>query len=142
MSASAGVLAMRAVAEQKAYPDAPMRTLLLDGAGPRMRWQENAQSFAKRHHVRIWEQPDHWRSRKVWAAAATHDVALSFSFRYGLHHEIHNNVDLERDTVVNDLRLTGCVDGVSYLQRPGRCASTKAMTARNCGPMEQSRRLS
>jgi hypothetical protein len=37
---------------------------------------------------------------------------------FGFTHEIQNQVDLERDKVVSDLRYTGCVDSVTYMQRP------------------------
>jgi hypothetical protein len=37
---------------------------------------------------------------------------------FGFTHEVQGDVDLERDKVVDDLVLTGCVDSVAYVRRP------------------------
>jgi len=118
-SVHAGIGAIRAIVEDRPYGDAPMRTLLLDGAEPDRRLQKSLNTFEKRHHLRIWRRPGEWRGQAVWASAATEDVGATFSLRpFGFTHEIENDVDQERDKVVSDLVYTGCVDSVSYLRRP------------------------
>ncbi len=115
-----GLKAVRAIAEGRSYPQAPMRTLLLDGDEPDLSFQTSLNTFEKRDHLRIWEQHEEWGDRPVWASAATRDVAATFSMGhpFGFTHAIQNNVDLEREKVVSDLQLTGCVDSVEYVKRP------------------------
>ncbi len=119
MTARSGFEVFRAIAENRGYPDAPMRTLLVDGAEPEMSWQKGLNDFTKRHHLRIWKRAEQWHGQPVWLSAATWDIAAGFSFRLGLTHEIEPNLDVERNKVVSDLLLTGCVDHVSHIARPG-----------------------
>lgn len=119
ISKSSGLQAVRAVAERRGFVDAPMRTLLLDGAEPDIGRQKALNTFTKRHHLRMWKRPEQWQGRTVWASAATRDIAITFSLRsFGFTHQIQSAVDLERDKVVSDLVFTGCVDSVSYSTRP------------------------
>jgi hypothetical protein len=120
MSMATGVRMVRAIAEGNGYADAPMRTLLLDGAEPDISRQKSLNTFGKRDHLRMWKRTETFRGQTVWAAAATKDVAVAFSLRtFGFTHEIQNDVDLERDKVVSDLVFTGCVESVSYVRRSG-----------------------
>jgi hypothetical protein len=126
-SLGAGLRAIRAVAEDRAYRDGPMRTLLLDGAEPDFTAQKALNTFARRHHLRAWRRGE-WAGRAVWASAATEDIGTTFSMRpFGFTHEIENSVDGERDKVVSDVAFTGCVDSVAYLDRalPLRAAGNR-----------------
>jgi len=117
-SVGAGFGAIRAIATDSAYAQAPMRTLLLEGAGPDFTYQKSLNTFAKRHHLRVWKRPEEWQGRTVWASAATRDIAATFSVRpFGFTHQIEDQVDLERDKVVSDLVFTGCAASVSYVRR-------------------------
>ncbi|HLK47995.1 MAG TPA: LssY C-terminal domain-containing protein [Bryobacteraceae bacterium] len=118
-SMAAGLHAVRAIAEEREYNLAPMRTLLLNGDEPDLRLQTTLNTFEKRDHLRIWEQRDEFDGRPVWASAATRDLATTFSMGhpFGFTHEIQSNLDLERDKVVSDLQLTGCVDSVEFVRR-------------------------
>lgn len=117
-SAGATLTAVRAIAEGGPYAGAPMRTLLLDGAEPDFAFQKALNTFAKRHHLRVWKRPEQWRGRTVWASAATRDIAATFSMRpFGFTHQIEDQVDSERDKVVSDLMFTGCVASVLYVPR-------------------------
>ena len=118
-SLPAGLRVLRAIAEDREYALAPMRTLLLNGDKADLSLQTALNTFEKRDHLRIWEQREEWDGRPVWASAATRDVATTFSMGhpFGFTHEIQNNVDLERDKVVSDLQLTGCVDSLQYVKR-------------------------
>ena len=118
-SVKGGFKAIRAIVEDRPYGDAPMRTLLLDGEEPDMRWQKTLNTFEKRHHLRVWKRAEEWEGRPMWAAAATQDIATTFSMRpFGFTHEIEKDVDRERDKVVGDLVFTGCVDRVVDVRRP------------------------
>ena len=95
-----------------------MRTLLLDGAEPDFTYQKSLNTFAKRHHLRVWRRPEEWQGRTIWASAATRDIGATFSVRpFGFTHQIEDQVDLERDKVVSDLVFTGCAASVSYVHR-------------------------
>jgi hypothetical protein len=118
-SMSNGMGAIRAIVESHEFRDAPMRTLMLDGHEPDLRWQKSLNTFEMRHHLRIWARADQWRGRQLWASAATQDIGTTFSIHpFGFTHEIQVEVDRERDKVVSDLVYTGCVDSVTYIQRP------------------------
>ena len=114
-----GMGAIRAIVESHEFCDAPMRTLMLDGHEPALRLQKSLNTFEMRHHMRIWARDDEWRGRQLWASAATQDIGTTFSFHpFGFTHQIQVEVDRERDKVVSDLVYTGCVDSVTYVQRP------------------------
>jgi hypothetical protein len=114
-----GMGAIRAIVESHEFSDAPMRTLMLDGREPSLRFQKSLNTFEMRHHMRIWARDEEWRGRQLWASAATQDIGTTFSIHpFGFTHEIQVEVDRERDKVVSDLVYTGCVDSVTYVQRP------------------------
>jgi hypothetical protein len=118
-SVGSGFGAIRAIAERNGYADAPMRTLLLDGAEQDLGLQKSLNTFEKRHHLRLWKRPSEFEGRPVWASAATRDIGATFSVHpFGFTHQIQDAVDLERDKVVSDLRFTGCMDAVYYVPRP------------------------
>ncbi len=117
-SMHAGLKAVRAIVENHALADAPMRMLLLDGAEPDLQLQKSLDTFEKRDHLRVWPRAGEVDGRPVWASAATRDLAAVFSMHpFGFTHQIQDNVDLERDQVVSDLAFTGCVDSVAYVPR-------------------------
>lgn len=118
-SMRAGMAAIRAIAEERGFPDAPMRTLLLDGREPDFRLQKSLDTFEKRDHLRIWKRDGELAGRPMWASAATRDLGTTFGMHpFGFTHEVQSDVDLERDKVVHDLAFTGCVASVAYVQRP------------------------
>jgi len=117
-SVRAGMNAVRAIAQDTGFAEAPMRTLLLDGAKPELRLQKSLNTFEKRDHLRIWSRGILDERRQVWASAATRDVAATFSVRpFGFTHQIEDEVDRERDAVVADLEAIGCVAAAGYVAR-------------------------
>jgi hypothetical protein len=120
-----GVKAIRAIAEEHALADAPMRTLLLDGEEPDLRLQKSLNTFCKRDHLRVWKRSETLNGRSVWASAATRDIGATFAIHpFGFTHRIQDDVDQERDEVVSDLVFTGCVDSVAYVSRPDTVRSS------------------
>jgi hypothetical protein len=117
-SAAADLGVMRAIAENHADSDGPMRTLLLENRAPEISRQKTLNTFDKRHHIRIWRRTEKLDGASVWAAAATWDISTTFSVRYGFTHRVQNDTDLERDKVAGDLAFTGCVDQMRYINRP------------------------
>lgn len=107
------------VAEARAYPEAPMGKMLLDELPPDYELSKVLNTYSKRHHVRMWNQPPRFHGRAVFAAASTQDIAIDFSFKsMKIMHVIDRNIDNERAKIVNDLVFTGCVDAAELIDRP------------------------
>lgn len=110
----------QALAEMRGYQEAPVSVLLLAGRAPDMVFEKGNDTFAARHHVRIWQRPGTFDGRQIWVCAATHDTGIDFSDEHRTFiHKIDPQIDLERAKVVNDLLLTGFVRGVSLVERRG-----------------------
>jgi len=108
----------RALAEQRGYQEAPVSVLLLAGQPPDLVYEKSNDTFAARHHLRIWRRPGSFDGHAVWVASATHDTGIDFSEQDRTFiHKIDSHIDLERAKVVSDLLLTGQVRGLSLVQR-------------------------
>jgi hypothetical protein len=95
-----------------------MATMVLDGNRSDIELQKNLNTFAKRHHLRIWRRPQEAHGESVWVAAATEDVGIRFSTHaHNFVHVIDGNVDAERTKVVDDLLYTGCVSEAGLIER-------------------------
>jgi hypothetical protein len=108
-----------AVAESRGYRNAPVSVLLLDGRKPDVVYQKQTDTFAKRHHIRIWRASTNFENSEVWIAAATHDVGVAVQ-KGGREwfHRIDPQVDRERAKVTNDLTFTGAVRMQCLVDRP------------------------
>ncbi len=74
---------------------------------------------SRRHHLRIWKTAYAMHGMSIWAAAATHDVALEIAKRGRLiNHRIHPAVDTERDFIGANLADTSSVIRQGYLHSP------------------------
>ncbi len=103
---------------RRGYKRAPMATMVLDGNRSDIELQKSMNTFAKRHHVRIWRRPQETQGESIWVAAATEDVGIKFSMRArNFIHVIDGNVDAERTKVVDDLLYTGCVSEAGLIER-------------------------
>jgi len=72
--------------------------------------------MSRRHHLRIWKTDYKIDGTPIWAAAATHDVAIEIAKRGRLiNHRIDPEVDTERDFVGLDLTNTSSVSRQEYL---------------------------
>ena len=119
LDAVSGLETMRAVAEQRGYKEAPMSTLLLEGRPPVMVYQKQYNTFAKRHHLRIFQRPEKFQGREVWVCAATHDTGIDFSPENRTFiHKIDSQIDRERAKVVFDLMYADKVKAVALVERP------------------------
>ncbi len=97
----------------------PMSRQLLQGEASKSTWEKGLDSLAKRDHLRIWSTLDVWKGEPVWLSASTRDVGANLSLRTGKFvHYVDPKVDEERERVVRDLILAGCVDGVDEVARP------------------------
>jgi hypothetical protein len=92
--------------------------MVLDGNRSDIELQKSLNSFARRHHLRIWRRPQETQGEGVWAAAATEDIGIKFSRQArNFTHVIDGNVDAERTKVVDDLIYTGCVSEAGLIER-------------------------
>ena len=108
----------QAMAEMRGYREAPVSVLLLAGRAPGLVFEKLNDTFAARHHVRIWQRPGAFDGREIWVCSATHDTGIDFSEENRTFiHKIDPHIDRERAKVVNDLLLTNLVRGVSLVER-------------------------
>jgi hypothetical protein len=109
----------RAIAEQRGYKEAPVSVLLLEGRPPDLVFEKINNTFARRHHLRVWKRPEIFEGKPVWVVAATHDTGIDFSEQNRTFiHKIDSQIDGERAKVVNDLLFTGHVRSVALVDRP------------------------
>src|SRR5439155_20572538 len=97
----------------------PVSALLLRGRLPDLVFQKSLNTFAKRHHIRIWKLANTYNGREVWIGAATHDVATVSSRAYTKwSHRIDPHIDRERDWVETDLLFVGTATAYADVDRP------------------------
>jgi hypothetical protein len=109
---------VRAIAEGRGYTEAPVSLLMLDGKAPDLVFEKTTDTFARRHHMRVWRRPGSFHGLPVWLAAATHDTGIDFSeSERTFIHRIDSQLDREREKVVNDLLFTGAVAGYDLIER-------------------------
>jgi hypothetical protein len=99
--------------------NAPVSTLYLQGREPDLVFQKSLDTFAKRHHIRIWKLTSLYQGQEVWVGAATHDIATENSRGYTKWtHRIDPHIDRERDWVETDLLFSGTATGYLDIERP------------------------
>jgi hypothetical protein len=119
LNAQSAIETVRAVAELRGYKEAPMSILLLEGKPPDLVFQKQLNTFAMRHHLRVWRRPETFQGAPVWVSAATHDIGIDFSQQdLTFIHLIDPEIDRERAKVVTDLVGTGRVRSVALVDRP------------------------
>ncbi len=117
LNRESGIRIIRAISAQRGYPTAPMSLLYLEGESPDIMFQKSLNTFAKRHHIRLWRRPGQYEGKDIWAAAATHDTAIRPS-GFGFTHETDPFIDRERFKVMQDLKFAGCVAQAHMVERP------------------------
>lgn len=119
-SMTADVKVFLALAEHHAYQHAPVSRLAIAGKVPDMVYQKQTNTFAKRHHIRMWMTDQQWKGQPIWIAAATHDIAIDFSpANKTFIHRIESDIDKERQRILDDLIFAGSVREHYLVQRRG-----------------------
>ncbi len=109
----------QATVRQTGYTNGPVSTLLLDGRPPDLVFQKSLNTFAKRHHLRVWKLPQTYNGQEVWIGAATHDIATSSSrANTKWSHRIDPHIDREREWVGTDLLFVGTAKSYATVDRP------------------------
>lgn len=109
----------RALIEDRGYKEGPMSILLLDRQPPALAYQKGNNTFAQRHHVRIFRRPGTFAGKPIWVCSSTHDIGIDFSERdHTFIHKIDSDIDHERAKVVDDLLFTGMIRSLALVERP------------------------
>jgi LssY C-terminus len=109
----------QATVRNTGYTEGPVSLLLLHGRAPDLALQKSLNTFAKRHHIRIWKMNQHYNGREVWVGAATHDIATESSRRKTKWvHRIDPHIDRERDWILTDLLFAGTATAYVDVDRP------------------------
>ncbi|HZP23694.1 MAG TPA: LssY C-terminal domain-containing protein [Terriglobales bacterium] len=119
MGAGSGLKAAQATIRRTGYNNGPVSLLTLNGQPPDHVFQKGLDTFAKRHHIRVWKMPETYHGQEVWVGAATHDIA-NVNARKGTKwsHRIDPHVDRERDWIQTDLLYNEMASGYAYVPRP------------------------
>ncbi|WP_263369054.1 LssY C-terminal domain-containing protein [Edaphobacter dinghuensis] len=101
------------------YTQAPMSVLLLDERAPIYTLSKTTNTFASRHHLRVFPTTAEWDDQTVLTASSTQDIGIAFSRKQKTFiHVIDEHIDNERSKIVNDLKFTGCVTSLDMVPRP------------------------
>jgi hypothetical protein len=116
---SSDLKAIQATVRQSGYGGAPVSLLTLNGLPPDFVFQKSLNTFAKRHHLRLWKHSATYDGREVWVGAATHDIGIA-STAEGTKwfHRIDPRIDRERELVKTDLLFAGVASGYALVERP------------------------
>jgi LssY C-terminus len=110
---------VQATLRQTGYSEAPVSSLMINGRLPDLVFQKSLDTFAKRHHIRIWKLASTYEGRPVWVGAATHDIAVEHGKTMTKWtHRIDPHIDRERDWVESDLLFIGSATGYADVNRP------------------------
>jgi LssY C-terminus len=119
LNMGSAVKTVQATIRSAGYAQAPVSLLTINGKPPDLIFQKSLDTFAKRHHIRIWKQPATWQGREVWIGAATHDIDISTArahTKWG--HRIDPHVDREREWIETDLLYAGTATSYALVDRP------------------------
>jgi LssY C-terminus len=119
LSVGSALKTVQATIRNTGYSEAPVSLLTLSGRPPDLIFQKSLDTFAKRHHIRIWKQEALYEGRPVWVGAATHDIGVANSrMKTKWSHRIDPHIDRERDWIETDLLFAGTAVGYLDVQRP------------------------
>jgi hypothetical protein len=119
LSMGSALKTVGATIRSSGYSQAPVSLLTVNGRPPDLVFQKALDTFAKRHHIRIWKEPGTWQGRDVWIGAATHDIDISkarANTKWG--HRIDPHVDREREWIETDLLYAGTATSYTLVDRP------------------------
>jgi len=119
LSVGSALKTVQATIRNTDYQSAPVSKLMVNGGPPDLVFQKSLDTFAKRHHIRVWKQTVLYDGREVWVGAATHDLAVS-NARKGTKwsHRVYSHIDRERDWIQSDLLFAGTAVAYANVDRP------------------------
>jgi hypothetical protein len=119
LSMGSALKSVQATIRGAGYTNAPVSLLMIDGKPPDLIFQKSLDTFAKRHHIRIWKLPESYQGRELWIGAATHDIAISTEKKgTKWSHRIDPHIDREREWIETDLLYKGTATSYALVDRP------------------------
>jgi LssY C-terminus len=110
---------LKTLSGNQTYTQAPMSILTLDEREPVFGLSKTTNTFASRHHIRVFPTSETREGHTVLTASSTQDIGIAFSRKQKTFiHVIDEHIDNERSKVVNDLMYTGCVESLDMVPRP------------------------
>jgi len=101
------------------YPSAPITTQYLQGQRQDVTWEKSFNSYSRRDHVRLWEQPGPVLGQDAWLGSYSRETSAVLSItQHKFIHHLDRNLDDGVNMLVRDLTLAGCVKSVQLLPRP------------------------
>jgi len=101
------------------YPNAPITTQYLQGQRQEVTWQRSFNSYSRRDHVRLWEEPETVLGQNAWLGTYSRETSAALSLtQHKFIHHLDRNLDDGVNMLVRDLSLAGCVKSVQLLPRP------------------------
>jgi len=129
LSMGSAAKSIQATIRGAGYTNAPVSLLMINGKPPDLVFQKSLDTFAKRHHIRIWKEPGTYQGRDVWIGAATHDIAISTAkAKTKWSHRIDPHIDREREWIETDLLYSGTATSYALIDRPHVPKSTTNAT--------------
>jgi hypothetical protein len=104
LSVGSALKTVGATIRSTGYQQAPVSLLTINGKPPDLLFQKSLDTFAKRHHIRIWKQATTRQGREIWIGAATRHRHLHGRAHTKWGHLIDPHVDHEREWIETDLR--------------------------------------
>jgi len=118
LTAAATFQTIKTIAGNQTYTQAPMSTLVLDNRKPIFTMQKTTNTFASRHHLRVFDTGRTFNGQPVLTSSSTQDIGIAFSSKQKTFiHVIDQYLDNERSKVVNDLEFTGCLKSLDTVPR-------------------------
>ena len=77
LSVKSALKTAQATLRQSGYNSAPVSMLMVEGRPPDLVFQKSLNTFAKRHHLRVWKLAKTYNGQDVFIGAATHDIATT-----------------------------------------------------------------
>jgi LssY C-terminus len=100
------------------YGQTPMSDLYLYKKKQQLAFEKMFNTFAKRHHLRLWLAPVKTADgRDIWLSSSTHDIGIDIHPGV-ISHETESNIDLERNKIGADLIAAGDVAAAQLVTRP------------------------
>jgi len=103
---------------RRPYPHAPVSNLYVWGRKEDKAFEQPVgHDPRRRHHVRFWQSAvKDDLGQPLWIGSATYDTSVEVSRTTGqITHHVAADVDAERDKLVRDLRETGFLAGMEWL---------------------------
>ncbi len=109
----------RAFLDLSNYPEEPISTQYLEGRRQEATWQKGFNSYGRRDHLRLWEEPGSILGQDAWLGTYSKETSAALSItRLRFIHHLDRNLDHGVNMLVRDLSLAGCVKSVQLLPRP------------------------